>query len=151
MCAEKFVDYFFAAIAVYSAISFRDVIGAPSLRIATNPRQGPFRLGQTVEFTCEVDPVPEVLVYQWRAVDGKYGSSTYSGRSFNKTFYDDTLRFCWYFCSVTHNQTLLGKADKLVEVHGEHFLYFVGNMLLLKGVFGDFLASMQKFVLLWLI
>ena len=93
-----------------------------SLRIVTYPRQGPFRLGQTVEFTCEVDPVPsEALTYQWRPVDTTYGSSTYSGRSFNKTYYDNTLRFCWYFCSVTHNQTLIGKADKLVEVHGEPF------------------------------
>ena len=78
-----------------------------------------------MEFTCEVDLAPsENLIYQWRAVD-RIDSSTYSGRSFNKTFYDNTLRFCWYFCSVTHNQTLLGKANKLFEVHGEHFLYLL--------------------------
>ena len=77
-----------------------------------------------MEFTCEVDLAPsENLIYQWRTV-GIY-SSTYSGRSFNKTFNYETLRFCWYFCSVTHNQTLLGKANKLFEVHGEDFLYLL--------------------------
>ena len=67
VCWKK-KSYFFAAIAVCSAIiSFRVGIGAPSLRIVTNPRLGPFRLRQTVEFTCEVDLAPsENLIYQWQ-------------------------------------------------------------------------------------
>ena len=114
---------YLAAIAIYFFMFSVRVRGL-SLRIVTYPRQGPFRLGQTVEFTCEVDPIPsEALTYQWRPVDRTYGSSAYSGRSFNKTYDDNALRFCWYFCSVTHNQTLIGKADKLVEVHGEPFLF----------------------------
>ena len=59
------------------------------------------------------------LTYQWRAVDYLYRGSTYSGESFNKSFNDYTLRYCWFSCTVTLNQTLLGSADKLIEVHGK--------------------------------
>ena len=91
-----------------------------SVRIVTNPRNSPFRIDSRVEFTCEVDPAPtQQLIYKWRAVENYYGSSTYTQQSFNRTFSEYTLRYCWYFCSVLQNQTVLGSANKLVEVHGK--------------------------------
>jgi len=95
----------------------------PSVKIVTSPRLGPFRLGQTVEFTCEVDSSHDVSIsYQWRSVEGVYGGgSTYSSRSFNKTFseYRFTLRYCWYFCTVTYNGTFTVSNSKLIEVQGK--------------------------------
>ena len=63
------------------------------------------------------------LTYQWRSVEHFFGGLKYSGDSFNKSFNGyrilGTLRYCWFFCTVTLNQTLLGSADKLIEVHGK--------------------------------
>ena len=47
------------------------------------------------------------------------GGSSYSSESFNRTFYRDALHYCWVFFSVILNRTVLGSADKLVEVHGK--------------------------------
>ena len=52
-------------------------------------------------------------------MDDVYGGSGYSSKSFNLTVYTYFLRYCWYFCSVSLNGTVLGSADKLVEVHGK--------------------------------
>ena len=60
------------------------------------------------------------LTYQWWSVEHVYGGSRYSGDSFNKSFNYYALRNCWFSCTVTLNQTLLGSADKLIEVHGKY-------------------------------
>ena len=92
----------------------------PSVRISTSPSQGPFRVGQTVQFTCEVDPAQaHPVTYQWRNVERVIGFSSYTSESFNTTYYRDTLRYCRYTCAVTFNGTVLGSADELVEVHGK--------------------------------
>ena len=95
--------------------------GAVFTRIDTRPPQGPFRLGQTVQFTCEVDSLPtENLTFQWRSVECTYGGSSYSGQSFNKTFTNEfTLRYVWFFCSVLRNTIQLASSDKIVEIHGK--------------------------------
>ena len=51
-------------------------------------------------------------------MENLYGPS-YSGDSFNKTFYGDNLRYCWFSCTVILNQTILGSADKLIEISGK--------------------------------
>ncbi len=56
-------------------------------------------------------------------MDSIYGGSAYTLQSFNTTFSRRTLRYCWYFCSVLHNQTVLGSANMLVEVHGKVIEY----------------------------
>ena len=95
--------------------------GAVSARIVTRPPQGPFRLGQTVQFTCEVDSLPtENLTFQWRSVEKTSGGSSYSGQSFNKTFTSRfTLRYVWFFCSVLGNTIQLASSDKIVEINGK--------------------------------
>ncbi len=95
-----------------------------SVRIVTNPRKSPFRIDSRVEFTCEVDPAPtQQLIYKWRTVEKINRASTFTQQSFNRTFSKGTLRYCWYFCSVLHNQTILGSANKLVEIHGKGYIY----------------------------
>ena len=90
------------------------------VRITTIPSHGPFKLQQTVQFFCNVEPTRSTLVtYRWRSVEHLYGQSSYSGDSFNKTFYGYNLRYCWFSCIVTLNQTILGSADKLIEIHGK--------------------------------
>ena len=99
-----------------------------SVRIVTNPRKSPFRIDSRVEFTCEVDPAPtQQLIYKWRTVEHSYGGSTFTQQSFNKTFYRRTFRYCWYFCSVLQNQTVVGSANQLVEVHGRFLNGYYSN------------------------
>ena len=95
----------------------------PSIRISTSPSQGPFRIGQTVQFTCEVEPAQaRPVTYQWGIVEGIYIYSTRTSESFNITYYDDILRYGRYICTVALNETVLGSADKIVEVHGKYHM-----------------------------
>ena len=106
--------------AVASGTMFQVEAAALSVRITTIPSKGPFRLLQRVQFTCEVEPAQSgPITYQWRSMDSALGGSGYYSESFNKTFYIHFLRYNWYFCSVSLNGTVLGSADKLVEVHGK--------------------------------
>ena len=106
--------------AVASGTMFQVEAAASSVRIATIPSKGPFRLQQIVQFSCEVEPAESgPVTYQWKNVDYIYGGPSYSRGSFNTTFYEYSLRYCWYFCSVSLNGKVLGSADKLVEVHGK--------------------------------
>ena len=107
--------------AVCSVLLQSKVEAAVSLvRITTIPGQGPFRFGQIVQFSCMVETAQSTPVtYRWKSVDNVYGGSRYSGDSFNKSFYGNNLRYCWFSCTVTLNQTLLGSADKFIEVHGK--------------------------------
>ncbi len=85
--------------------------------IVTNPRNSPFRIDSRVECTCEVDPAPtQQLIHKWRTVDNIYGGLAYTLQSFSTTFSRRTFRYCWYFCSAFDNQTILGSANKLVEI-----------------------------------
>ena len=99
----------------------RVVTEAPSIRISTRPSQGPFKVGQTVHFTCEVEPAQEHgVTYRWRAVEDLYGFFTNTVESFSQTYHSNyTLHYCWYTCTVMLNGTVLGSADKLVEVLGK--------------------------------
>ena len=106
--------------AVASGTMFQVEAAVSSVRITTIPSKGPFRLLQIVQFSCEVEPAQSgPVTYQWRSVDFVNGGRSYSSESFNKTFYIYSLHYCWYFCSVSLNGTVLGSADKLVEVHGK--------------------------------
>ena len=91
-----------------------------SVTIITDPGQGPFRLRQSVNFSCVVEPAPpDSVTYQWRTVEYVYGGSSFTQQNFRRTYYTQYLRYCWYFCEVVLNQTLVGSASRLVEVTGE--------------------------------
>ena len=93
----------------------------PSVRISSSPSQGPFRVDQTVQFTCEVEPAQtHPVTYLWRIVDRINAYYTRTSESFNTTYIRDNLRYCRYTCTVALNGTFLGSADKLVEVHGKY-------------------------------
>ena len=112
---------FMMAIALVIGCCLKLGDGAVSARIVTRPPQGPFRLRQTVQFTCEVDTLPtETLTFQWRSIEDAASGYSYSGRTFNKTFTNRfTLRYVWFFCSILRNTTLLASSDKIVEFHGK--------------------------------
>ena len=106
--------------AVASGTMFQVEAAASSVRITTIPSKGPFRIQQMVQFSCEVEPAQSgPVIYQWKGVEYINGGSSYSSESFNRTFNTYFLRYCWYFCSVSLNGTVLGSANKLVEVHGK--------------------------------
>ena len=59
--------------AVASGTMFQVEAAALSVRITTIPSKGPFRLQQTVQFSCEVEPAQSgPVTYQWRNVDYIY-------------------------------------------------------------------------------
>ena len=93
-----------------------------SVTITTQPRQGPFRIEQTVQFSCSVHPTPlGNLTYNWRTVDRAYGF-TYTQQHFNRTYsmYDNSLHFCYYYCEVLANDTIVvGSTSRIVEVQGK--------------------------------
>ena len=98
---------------VASGTMFQVEAVASSVRITTIPSKGPFRIHQVVQFSCEVEPAESgPVTYQWKNVDYIYGGTSYSRESFNMTFNMDSLRYCWYFCSVSLSGTVLGSADK---------------------------------------
>ena len=92
-----------------------------SVAIITDPRQGPFRLNQRVNFSCVVEPAPpDNVTYQWRTVEYPYGGRTYTRQNFSRTYYNyDNLHYCWYFCDVLQNGTVIGSASRIVEVQGK--------------------------------
>ena len=109
----------YISIAVSSVIMYRVGAAAPSIRISISPSQGPFRVGQTVQFTCEVEPAQvHPVTYQWRIRDGE--NSLSNSESIDRTFGYYSFRYCWYFCAIMLNGTKLGSANKLIEVQGKY-------------------------------
>ena len=94
--------------------------GTYSVTITTQPRQGPFRTGLRVHFSCSVHPTPPGdLTYQWRTVEYVSGGSIYTKQHFNKTYYERYLHFCYYYCEVFADGTVVGSTSRIVEVLGE--------------------------------
>ena len=87
-----------------------------SVSIITDPRQGPFRVGQTVNFSCVVEPALDDVTYQWRAVE--YESSSFTRQNISRRYYSNSLRYCWYFCYVWQNETLINSSNLMVEIQG---------------------------------
>ena len=110
-----------AGIFSSSLSSADDGFGSYSVSIITEPSQGPFRIGQDVQFMCQVDPTPpDPVTYQWRIVERSYEGSTSPQQNISTFYYyyDYTLRYCYYYCQASVNQTLLGSASRVVEVQG---------------------------------
>ena len=92
-----------------------------SVEIVTDPRQGPFRHGQRVQFSCVVNPAPPNEVnYQWRMVERIGAGDNITQQSFNRSYDDyNLLHSCYYYCEVAVNQTVLGSASRIVEIQGK--------------------------------
>ena len=92
------------------------------MQIITVPSQGPFRLGQTVQFSCLIDPIPpDPITYQWRMVEDYYGGTS-SQQNFSRTYSiysNGYMPQCYYSCEVLVNQTVLGSTSTLVELQGK--------------------------------
>ena len=90
-----------------------------SVTITTQPRQGPFRINQRVQFSCSVHPTPPGdLTYQWRGLCGL----TQHLQSFNLTFNESNaiiFHYCYYYCEVSADGTVVGSTSRIVEVLGE--------------------------------
>lgn len=89
-----------------------------SVRILTLPAGGPYHVGQTVQFNCEVNPRENVTI-TWNFITQFHSSSSGIGRSFNWTFQLDTLRYSVFSCTVVANRSVVGKAAKVIEIQGK--------------------------------
>ena len=88
------------------------------LSISTVPANGPFYVGQTVQFTCETNTTMNIS-YQWNYNGFLYYTFTKNGQSINVTFDQNYLQYFWIFCTATASGVILGKTNKFVEVHGK--------------------------------
>ena len=89
--------------------------------ISTIPRNGPFSITQTVQFTCEVNTTLNVS-YNWNyVVETSNVHST--ERSFYLTFSNRTIRYTWYVCIASSSGVTFGRATKIIEVHGMTFIF----------------------------
>ena len=100
-----------------------------SVSIITDPSHGPFKVDQTVYFTCLISPTPpdeDSITYQWRPIEYAFGGfSPESSQTIRRWsgHYTDTLRYCMYFCDVFINEVLAGSASKLIERSGKAHEY----------------------------
>ena len=91
-----------------------------SVTITTQPRQGPFRTRERVQFSCSVHPTPPGnLTYQWRTVEGINDGFSFVQQSFNRTYYEWNLHYCYYYCEVSANGTVVGSTSRIVEALGK--------------------------------
>lgn len=66
-----------------------------------------------------IEPMPPgPVTYQWRMVENPYGGSR-TLQNFSRTFYEDDLHYCYYYCEVVLNGTLVGSASRIIEVQGK--------------------------------
>ena len=86
--------------------------------ISTLPANGPFYVGQTVQFTCETNTTMSIS-YQWNYDSHVHNIDTRTGQSIDVTFDQDYLRYFWIFCTASSSGVILGKTNKFVEVHGK--------------------------------
>ena len=118
LLSSAIIDFAIAGVIKFSSSlsSADDGFGSYSVSIITEPSQGPFRVGQDVQFMCQVDPTPpDPVTYQWRTVEDVYfggGSSTQQNLS-RSYHYHYSLRYCYYYCQASVNQTFLGSASKV--------------------------------------
>ena len=90
-----------------------------SVRITTVPREGPFMIRQTVQFLCEVDADANVTSFMWNNLDDIFGSWTNTGSNFSRSYFQEHLRYCFYSCTALSVGGTVGKATKVIEVHGK--------------------------------
>ena len=86
--------------------------------ISTLPKNGPFYVGQTIQFTCETNTTRNIS-YQWNYNHRIYHSYTGTGQSINVTFDQGYLQYFWIFCTATASRVILGTTNKFVEIHGK--------------------------------
>ena len=111
------------------AVASIGVEGLYTTRIITEPSQGPFRIGRQVLFSCQIEPTPpEPVTYQWRHVDHYVGGST-TRQNFSRTYYEENLRYCYYYCEVLTNGTLISSASRIIELQGELFASVLAVLL----------------------
>jgi len=93
-------------------------VKATSVTISTIPRSGPFVIGQTVQFSCEVHPSANAS-FRWIYVYyNGYGTST--AKALHITIHENTIRYPLVFCMASLSGVTLGKATKVIEVNGKY-------------------------------
>ena len=91
-----------------------------SVTITTQPRQGPFRKGQRVQFSCSVQPTPPGnLTYQWRMVEFADITFVLARQHFRRMYTNRYLHYCYYYCEVSANGTVVGSTSRIVEALGK--------------------------------
>ena len=105
----------------YSALRFGISVAVEGLyttRILTEPSQGPFRMERQVLFSCQIEPLPPAPVtYQWRYLEDRFGGRS-TGQNITRTYYEMSLHYCYYYCEVLMNGSLVGSASRIIELQG---------------------------------
>ena len=91
---------------------------ASLVSISTLPTNGPFYVWQTVQFICEASTTMNVS-YQWNYVGNIYNTNFRTGQIIYVTFDQSDIRYIWVLCTASSSGVTIGKANKMVEVHGK--------------------------------
>ena len=98
------------------------VSGSESLvTISTVPSNGPFYIGQTVKFICEIDSTKDTNVsYEWVFAYHYLMRYRINNQTFKHTFTPVIVRYSLYTCIVKSSSgNIIEKAKKVIEVHGK--------------------------------
>ena len=91
-----------------------------SVTITTQPRQGPFRIGRWVRFTCSIHPIPPGrLTYRWNLQESGSAAFSYTQRQLSRKYSASHLHYCYYYCEVFADGVMMGSASRIIEVLGE--------------------------------
>ena len=91
-------------------------VKSTSVTISTLPRIGPFVVGQSVKFTCDVNTTANNISFDWVYVH-TIGISRATVKNVSLYFHDDIIRYPWFYCMVSSSGVTVGKATKVIEIH----------------------------------
>ena len=88
--------------------------------MTTDPPSGPFLVGDQIDFTYNVDPVPpEPITYSWHAMTDVNGSTLLGQKTTHYTPSYGDLHFSWFFCKVFSSENLIGVGRRLLQINGK--------------------------------
>ena len=98
-------------------------IKATSVTISTLPGSSPFAIGQKVQFTCEVTAIASI-----ESNYVNYNHVRVTGKKFTLLFQEYTMRHTWFYCMASSSGVIIGKATKVIEVHGKKYCFNINTI-----------------------
>ena len=102
------------------------VADEPHVTVTTNPANGPFQIGQEVQYFCSLDgesssaDTDTTTVYYWefKRNGAPYDSILRNSQNLMHQQGRFSFRFIWFFCKAFVNSTFVGLRSTLAEYQG---------------------------------
>lgn len=98
--------------------------------IMITPPMGPYQIGNTINLSCLIDPIPpDPVTYRWRVFQ-VFSSWDRTGQnvSYTLSHYKD-LRHPWLYCEVLSNMLPVTRGKKVIEVNGKLLINVANTQL----------------------